>query len=383
NGVRPIRNMIQTDAPVNPGNSGGGSNNSAVARPTPTAQAGGAPIGGASTNAGCLSAAEIYAALRPAVVEVLSRSGSSDFGLPRQGAGSGIVIDDQGSVLTNNHVVDGADQLEVRFADGTVVSAQIVGTDPGNDLAVIVIDADTQDRDLTVATLGDSASLRVGDPVLAIGSPFNLEGTLTQGIVSSLGRTFSAGNGVRPIRNMIQTDAPVNPGNSGGPLIDCHGEVVGINTLIENPTGDNVNVGIAFAVPINTAKSNLSGLMAGQTVEHAWLGIAGQELTPALADQLGLSIDHGIYVTVVSQGSPADDAGVRGAFASEQEAAQSDQPAPGGDVIVSADGNDVRTIDDLAGYLDQNKRPGDTVQLGVARAGEDLTLEATLGQWPS
>jgi S1-C subfamily serine protease len=149
---------------------------------------------------------------------------------------------------------------------------------------------------------------------------------------------------------MIQTDAPVNPGNSGGPLINCQGEVVGINTLIENPTGDNVNVGIAFAVP---------------------------------ADQLGIDAERGVYVTVVTAGSPADDAGLLGAFGSQEEAAASDETPAGGDVIVSADGRDLAGIEDLAAYLDTSKQPGDTVELGVVRGNDELTVEATLAQWPS
>jgi S1-C subfamily serine protease len=364
------------------GDDGGGPASSAVAEATATPQGNDSPSIGASTGEDCLSAAEIYAAIRPAVVEILSRSGSaSPFGLPQSGSGSGIVIDEVGHILTNNHVVDGADAIEVRFEDGTLVDAQLVGTDPTNDLAVVQVDP--AGLDLTVAELGDSEALRVGDPVLAIGNPFNLEGTLTQGIVSGLERTFSSGGNTRPIRNMIQTDAPVNPGNSGGPLINCQGEVVGINTLIENPTGDNVNVGIAFAVSSAQAKQSLPDMLAGATVSHPWLGIAGQELTPALADQLGTDVDSGVYVTVVAPGSPADEAGLRGAFASQEEAAQSEETAPGGDVIVSVDGEEMSGIEELAAYLDTNKQPGDSVELGVVRDNDELSVEATLAQWPS
>jgi len=360
---------------------GGGTPSSVVARPTATPQDGSSPSAGASLGEDCRSASEIYAQLRPAVVEILSRSSSSSFGLPQSGAGSGIVIDEQGHILTNNHVINGADAIELRFEDGTLVDAQVVGTDPSSDLAVIKIDP--TGLDLTVATMGDSSALRVGDPVLAIGNPFNLEGTLTQGIVSGLDRTFSSGGSARPIRNMIQTDAPVNPGNSGGPLINCQGEVVGINTLIENPTGDNVNVGIAFAVSSKSAKRSLPDMLAGATVAHPWLGIAGQELTPALARQLDLAAERGVYVTAVAAGSPAEATGLRGAFASEEEAAQSDAPARGGDVIVSADGREMTSIEELAAYLDTTKRPGDTVELRVVRGSDELSVEATLAQWPS
>jgi S1-C subfamily serine protease len=294
--------------------------------------------------------------------------------------GSGIIIDEQGFILTNYHVIADADNLEVKFADGTTVSAQVVGRDPGNDLAVIR--ANVSDGELTPAPLGDSDAVQVGDSVLAIGNPFNLEGTLTQGIVSALGRTYASEDGTRPIRNLIQTDAAVNPGNSGGPLLNCQGEVIGINTLLENPTGDRVNVGVAFAVPINTARQFLPDMLAGETVSHPWLGIAGQEVTPALAQDLDLPVDAGVYVTLVAAGSPAERAGLQGAFASEAQAVGSSSLPSGGDVILAADGQTVASVEDLAGYLDTQKRPGDTVELQVLRDEQELSLEATLAEWP-
>lgn len=337
--------------------------------------------GEASLDSACLSAVDIYDQVRPAVVEITSTvSGRSMFTPPAEGEGSGIVIDELGSILTNYHVISGADSLEVTFVDGSVASARVVGTDPSNDLAVIR--ADVSDQTLTVAPLGDSDDLRVGDPVLAIGNPFNLEGTLTQGIVSALGRTYSPEDGTRPIRDMIQTDAPVNPGNSGGPLVNCQGEVVGINTLLENPTGDSVNVGVAFAVPVNSANASLSEMLAGMTVSHPWLGIAGQEVTPALADDIGLSVESGVYVSYVASGGPAEQAGMRGAFRSENEAARSSVIPSGGDVIIAADGETVGSVEELADYLDREKRPGDTVELSIVRNGEELTIEATLAEWP-
>jgi len=341
-----------------------------------------APSGNAALNSACLSAADIYQELRPAVVEITStQQGRSPFAPSGQSAGSGIVIDDQGTILTNYHVVADATNLEVTFSDDTTASASVVGTDPGNDLAVIR--ADVSGQKLTAAPLGDSDAIQVGDPVLAIGQPFELEGTLTQGIVSATGRTFSEGQGTRPIRNMIQTDAAVNPGNSGGPLIDCRGEVIGINTALENPTGQDVNVGIAFAVPINTAKRSLSDMEAGNTGSHPWLGIAGQNVTPALASDLNLSVQSGAYVTVVSSGSPAQKAGLQGAFSSESQAQRSgSQPQDGGDVIVAVDGHDISSVDELASYLDSQKKVGDTVTLKINRRGQEMTLDATLAEWP-
>jgi S1-C subfamily serine protease len=350
---------------------------------TPSTASSTASSGNAALGSACLTAGGIYQSLSPAVVEITStQQGRSPFAPSGTAAGSGIVIDQQGTILTNYHVVAGATNLEVTFSDDTTASAQVVGTDPGNDLAIIR--ADVSGKTLTVAPLGDSDAIHVGDPVLAIGQPFELEGTLTEGIVSATGRTYSEGQGTRPIRDMIQTDAAVNPGNSGGPLIDCHGQVIGVNTALENPTGEDVNVGIAFAVPINTAKRFLPQMEAGQTVSHPWLGIAGEDVTPALASDLNLSVQSGAYVTIVSSGSPAQQAGLRGAFSSESQAQRSgSQPQPGGDVIVAVDGHDVSTIDDLASYLDTQKKVGDTVTLTVVRGTQRLTLDATLAEWPS
>jgi S1-C subfamily serine protease len=182
---------------------------------------------------------------------------------------------------------------------------------------------------------------------------------------------------------MIQTDAPINPGNSGGPLLNCKGDVIGINSLLENPTGQNVNVGVAFAVSINTAKRSLNDMLAGETVSHPWLGIGGVDVTPALAEELGLDANNGVYVTLVSAGSPADASGLVGAFSSENQAAGSTDVPPGGDVILSVDGKPVSSIEELAGYLDEQKRPGDSVELSVVRNGEDLSLTAQLSEWPS
>jgi len=336
--------------------------------------------GEASLSSDCLSAAQIYERLRPAVVEITTAvRAQNPLAPPSESSGSGIIIDGDGTILTNHHVIANADSLEVKFADGSVAPASVVGRDPGNDLAVIRADLDGQE--LTAAPLGDSDELRVGDPILAIGNPFNLEGTLTQGIVSALDRAFSPGGNTRPVRNMIQIDAAVNPGNSGGPLINCQGEVIGVNTLLENPTGDNVNVGVAFAVPVSTAKRSLPDMLAGRTVSHSWLGIAGQEITPALAKDLQLSVEKGVYVTLVASGSPAQEAGLRGAFRSELEASSSDVPE-GGDVIVAVDGHTVESLEELAVYLDGQKKPGDTVRLKVIRDGEELSVEVTLAEWP-
>ncbi len=337
---------------------------------------------GTSLVADCLTAAAVYEQVRPAVVEITSTVGSrGPFGPQGSGTGTGVIIDVDGHILTNYHVIEGASSIEVRFQDGSTASAELIGSDPANDLAVIQVDA--SGLDLTAAKLGDSEALLVGDPVLAIGNPFNLEGTLTQGIVSAIDRTYSTGANTRPIREMIQTDAAVNPGNSGGPLLNCQGEVVGINSLLENPTGANVNVGVAFAVAINTAKQSLSDMLAGETVSHPWLGIAGVDVTPAVAKEVGVEVDSGVYVTLVSSGSPADDTGLQAAFPSQNAAANSETLRAGGDVILAADGTAVTGIDELAGYLDENKQPGDRVELTVLRDGQTMSVTAQLADWPS
>ena len=243
----------------------GGGSDGAVSAPAPTTSVEEETSGQTAFSSDeCLTAADVYEQVRPSVVHISASAGQSG------GTGTGVVVDEDGNILTNNHVISGARTIEVRFADGSTSSATIVGTDPANDLAVIHVS--DPDAPLSPAQLGDSDSLRAGDQVLAIGNPFNLEGTLTQGIVSGLDRTYASGGSTRPIRGMIQTDAPINPGNSGGPLLNCAGEVIGINSLLENPTGQNVNVGVAFAVAINTAKRSLNDMLAGETVSPpvAW-----------------------------------------------------------------------------------------------------------------
>ena len=329
-----------------------------------------------------LSAADIYQNVSPSVVEITSTLQSGGpFGQQAQGTGTGVVLDSDGRILTNNHVIDGAQNIQVRFYDGSTSSAKVLGTDPANDLAVI--QATDSGLQLHPAQLGDSDALRVGDPVLAIGNPFNLESTLTQGIVSATGRTYSTGANTRPIRNMIQTDAAVNPGNSGGPLLNSQGQVIGINTLLENPTGDNVNVGVAFAVAINTAKQSLSAMESGQTVSHPWLGIAGVDITPAVAKEASIDAQKGVYVTLVSAGGPASKAGLKGAFTSQNQATSSSTVRPGGDAILAVDGKDVSTLEQLAGYLDENKKPGDNVELTVVRNGNQMSVQVQLAEWPS
>jgi S1-C subfamily serine protease len=244
----------------------------------------------------------------------------------------------------------------------------VVGTDPGNDLALI--DVDIPGDKLKPAVLGDSEKVRVGELVIAVGNPFGIEGSLTQGIVSGIGRTLSSGGG-RPLRQLIQSDAAINPGNSGGGLFNARGELIGITTAIENPSGDRVFVGIGYAVPVNTASRFLPDLVAGRQVEHPRLGIQLQDLTPALAARLGINVDQGVLVVSADANSAAARAGIRGGTTAGSNV---------GDVIVSIDGHETKTFDALASYID-GKQVGDKVKVQVVRGGQEMTIEVTLEAW--
>ncbi len=284
-----------------------------------------------------------------------------------EGTGSGFVVDAQGHILTNAHVVSNARQLRVTFNDGETVGAQVVGVDASDDLAVIQVSVTASK--LHPLPLGDSDAVRVGDTALAIGSPFGLQGTLTAGIVSGVDRTKTAPTG-RALRGMIQTDAAINPGNSGGPLLNRGGEVIGIDESIESPVEGSVGVG--FAIPINTAKRVLPDLERGQAVQHPWLGIRAEAITPARADSLGLNEKTGVLVVEVVADGPAAHAGLRA----------TGQPSADNDIVTAIDGHPVTSVDTLTAYLD-GKHVGDKVTLQVSRQGKHLSLDATLGAFPA
>jgi S1-C subfamily serine protease len=307
--------------------------------------------------------ADLYALVRPSIVRITGQSSRTS------GLGSGVVLDKQGHILTNNHVISGFDNIDVTFADGTAVPARAVGTDPGNDLAVIKVDV-PPDK-LTPARLGDSDRVRIGEMVIAVGNPFGIDGTLTQGIVSGVGRTLAGSTG-RPLRQLIQSDAAINPGNSGGALFNRRGEVIGITTAIENPSGDRVFVGVGYAVPINTATRFLPDLLAGKRIEHPRLGVSLQNVTPALANRLGLRVTSGVLITSTDPNSAAAKAGLRGG-------AGGTRGAPG-DVIISIDDRAMSTYDDLAAYID-SKRVGDRVRVKVNRDGQEMVIEVVLEAW--
>lgn len=314
----------------------------------------------------------VYKKNIPSVVNVTSRAVAFDFfyGLvPQEGQGSGFVIDKEGHILTNYHVVADARQVEVTMHNRKKYKASIVGTDPAHDLAVIQIKA----PDLVPAVLGDSRNLQVGQKVYAIGNPFGLAGTMTRGIVSSI-RPVREPNGAM-IDEAIQTDAAINPGNSGGPLMNWHGEVIGINTMILSSVGQNA--GIGFAIPINTAKAVLNDLMTLGRVRRPALGVRTIAISPELADELTLPVDYGLLIVQVTPGGSADQAGLRGG---NERAYLGNTPIMlGGDVIVAIDGQKVEDEQDLAQMMN-NHRAGDTIKVTIYRGKKKIDVEVSLGE---
>jgi S1-C subfamily serine protease len=316
---------------------------------------------------------EIYREEGRGVVFVQSEGvsgGQSPLGQPQQGTatGSGFVVDEDGTIVTNAHVVEGASKVQVAFEEGgDPIDADVKGVDDDSDLAVLKIDPDGQD--LTVLPLGDLSSVDVGDPVVAIGNPFGLQRTVTTGIVSALQRQVDAPSGF-PISDVIQTDASINPGNSGGPLLDAQGRVIGINSQIATGGGQG-SVGIGFAVPVDTLKDLLPQLRAGKEVERAYLGVQMADVSEDLAKQLDLPVEEGALVQSVTDGSPAAKAGLRAAGPSGR----------GGDVIVAVDGKQVGSAGDVVDAV-AAKDPGDTVELEYYRGDQKRTAEIELAARP-
>ena len=328
-----------------------------------------------------LTAHDIYERSAPGVVHVRAEQrsgvGSSPFGTDQGGeaTGTGFVIDADGHILTNYHVVADATSVEVGFDDNRVVEARVLGTDATNDLALLRIDTDG--LSLAPLLLGDSSTAQVGDPVLAIGNPFGLDRTLTTGVVSALQRQITAPNGFT-IQHVIQTDAPINPGNSGGPLLDAAGRVIGINSQIVTGGPGSGNVGIGFAVPVNTAKKLLPQLKQTGSVVHAFLGITGATIDASLAD-LQLKVDRGVLVQTVTADGPAAEAGLHGGRIESQVGGA--RIMLGGDVIQTFDGRAIDSMSDLTGEI-AKRRPGDRVRLGILRSGDRQQVTVTLGKAP-
>ncbi|MCI0421436.1 MAG: trypsin-like peptidase domain-containing protein [Acidobacteria bacterium] len=316
---------------------------------------------------------EIYQRVSPAVVNITSTTVDFDFffnAMPKQGSGSGAIIDRQGHILTNYHVVEGARTLEVTLSDKRKVKAKIIGADPSNDLAVIQIEPGG--KPLSIVRLGSSSNLQVGQKVLAIGNPFGLEGTLTTGVISSLRRSIRAENG-KLIDDVIQTDAAINPGNSGGPLLNAYGELIGINSQIFSTSGGNI--GIGFAVPVNTAKTIIPDLISEGRVRRAYARLSGYELTPELAEALELSVNHGILVARTQPDDSFAQAGIRGGR--QTYLVGNSLMILGGDIIVEADGQPIRTMAELDRVIEK-KRPGDVVNVKIYRQGRETAVRVTL-----
>jgi serine protease Do len=315
----------------------------------------------------------IYDQASPAVVEIdVTQTGTSFFGgsSMMEAQGSGFLVDNQGHILTNNHVVEGAKSVSVTLSNGNTVDATVAGTDSLNDLAVITV-APSAVSGITPLQFGDSSALKPGQMAIAIGNPYGLDNTVTVGVISGLNRTLSGSS----MSGMIQTDAAINPGNSGGPLLDVNGAVIGINTAIE--AGSTGARGIGFAVSSNVAEKALPDLIAGNQVVRPWLGISGMALSQTTATTLGLSVNQGVYVISVIAGSPAETAGLKAGNLDT-----TGTPAKGGDVITAVNGTTVKTVQDLSSYIN-TKKVGDSVTLSVLRDGSNIDVEVTLGTWPS
>jgi len=291
------------------------------------------------------------------------------------GLGSGFVYNMKGHIITNHHVIEDASTIQVSFLDGNVTSASVVGMDIYSDIAVIKVDS--QVTTLQPIVLGTSFDLTVGEPVAAMGNPFGLSDTLTVGIVSSLERTLTAAENY-VIIDIIQIDAAVNPGNSGGPLVNLNGQVVGVNTAIQSETG--TFTGIGFAIPSDTVKREIDDLIETGTYKHPWLGVSALDVNIAIADAIGLEKPQGVLIVEVTEGSPAEQVGLRGA---DQNVTSDGQVITiGGDVITGIDGLSMRRLADLVVYMERNTSPGDSVVFEIIRDGQELSLTVTLGERP-
>ncbi len=316
---------------------------------------------------------KIYSQAAPAVANIVTRTLEYDVFMepvPAEGAGSGFVIDPRGYILTNFHVVQGAQAISVTLGDRSHYDAKFIGADERNDIALIKIDP--KDRKLAALTMGDSDTLQVGQRVLAIGNPFGFQSTLTTGVVSALGRTVQTGQ-TTVIDGAIQTDAAINQGNSGGPLLNSHGEVIGINSAIYTPSG--TTAGIGFAIPISTAKQIAQDLITDGRVRRASMGVEARVLSPAVAEALHLPVNEGLMLERVTPGGPADKAGLRGG--DRQAVLGMRRIILGGDVITAIDGRPITGQMDLNLAMNR-KRPGDTVKVEYYRGAQKMEAQVTL-----
>jgi serine protease Do len=341
-----------------------------------------------STTQGSLSLPDLFTKVQKSVVQVTERDNSNELGAR---LGSGFVYDKDGHVITNYHVVtpgtNNNNELQVTFLDGNVYPADLVGVDQFADLAVIKVKNISSDK-LAPLPLANSSSLRIGESVVAIGNPFGLSGSMTQGIVSGLGRllpsnenqdNFAGPGSSFSIPNIIQTDAAINPGNSGGPLIDTQGRAVGINTAIFSNTG--LYTGVGFAIPSNTISKVATSLIQNGSYHHPYIGIVGLSLTPDLSKQIGLNQTKGFLITSITKGSPADKSGLRAG--STTTTINGRDVEVGGDIILKIDNREVSKIDDILAYLESQKHVGDKVHFTILRDNEIKELDLILGDRPS
>jgi 2-alkenal reductase len=319
---------------------------------------------------------DLYARANPSVVNITVFSQVDDLVLPAS-QGSGFVYDSDGNIITNAHVVHGASEVEVTFSDGTARVAQIVGEDLNSDLAVVRVEA--LPAGVGPIPLGDMESLAVGQTVIAIGNPFGLEGTLTRGVISALGRTIPALT-VFTIPQSIQTDAAINPGNSGGPLLNLQGEVIGVNAQIETDGTSRSNLGVGFAIPVNIVKHVVPDLVQSGEHEWPWLGVQGGDVSPLLVEAMSLPIDKGAYISNIIEDGPSSKSALRGSI--DSETIRGRQIDTGGDIITAVNGQTVNSFDDLLIYIALEVAPGDEVILKVYRNGEYIDVPVTLEKRP-
>jgi 2-alkenal reductase len=357
-------------------------------QPAPAPATAPSVIGGNDIESALLRA--VYEKVNPSVVyienlTVQTRTTAADEAIP-ESQGSGFVWDAQGHIVTNDHVVRGADQLQVTFSDGVVLPAELIGSDPDSDLAVIQVDAKLVK--FMPVEQGNIKEVQVGQRAIAIGNPFGLVGTMTKGIVSAIGRSIPAITGFS-IPMAIQTDAAINPGNSGGPLLNDRGQVIGVNAQIRSATSTPANSGIGFAIPINIAQRVVPALIANGQYKHAYLGISGRTYSPAWAAALGFTKDdRGAYIMDLISGGPSERSGLRAGTKATKVVLGVGPNGPvylqaGGDLIVGIDDQKVGTFDDILIYLESTRAPGDEVKLTVLRAGEgQKVFTVKLGERP-
>lgn len=352
-------------------------------RPNPEAMptlAPAVPVAPPATNDEEKALIALYERVNPAVVNIdVTQEHPGGSVIPAiEGSGSGFIIDKNGYIVTNNHVVQDATSMVVTLYDDTVATARLIGMDPHSDIAVIKVDLPA-DR-LTPVELGDSDQVKVGQRAVAIGNPFGFQGTMTFGIISAIGRTIPAGPNSRfSIPQVIQTDAPINPGNSGGPLLDMAGRVIGVNAQIRSEV--RANSGVGFAIPVNIVKKVVPDLITKGAHDWPWLGVSGGTLTPDVVKAMNLPVDRGAYIDGIEPNGPAAKVGLRGSTGTQTVDRR--QVRVGGDVVTGIDGQPVRNFDDLLTYIMQKTEVGQTVELTLIRGGREQKVKVQLEARPA